>query len=205
MKKFLFSVFIFIFIFTNVIFAGGFITKPLKKISIFISEENRGDLYINGNYVDNDPVLFTTVKDNETNSMPKGWGESLFPLRTIFENLGATVNSDETGKNIEILYNGNKYLCSIFYHEVAVVSNDENLYDGKYYMIRIFDTKNNDYVYLNDMSDFGVCTIVNGHIYLFQDDAEHLFNELGFEVSTDIENRIVHIDKETSLDKEEIK
>ena len=54
MKKFLFSVFIFIFIFTNVIFAGGFITKPLKKISIFISEENRGDLYINGNYVDND-------------------------------------------------------------------------------------------------------------------------------------------------------
>ena len=31
MKKFLFSVFIFIFIFTNVIFAGGFITKPLKK------------------------------------------------------------------------------------------------------------------------------------------------------------------------------
>lgn len=196
MKRFLFSVFIFIFMFTNVIFAGGFITKPLKKISIFISEENRGDLYINGNYVDNDPVLFTTVKDNETNSMPKGWGESLFPLRTIFENLGATVNSDETGKNIEILYNGNKYLCSIFYHEVAVVSNDENLYDGKYYMIRIFDTKNNDYVYLNDMSDFGVCTIVNGHIYLFQDDAEHLFNELGFEVSTDIENRIVHIDKE---------
>lgn len=200
MKKFLISIFIFMFVFTNVISA-----EPLKKISIFISEENRGDLYINGNYVDNDPVLFTTVKDNETNSMPKGWGESLFPLRTIFENLGATVNSDETGKNIEILYNGNKYLCSIFYHEVAVVSNDENLYDGKYYMIRIFDTKNNDYVYLNDMSDFGVCTIVNGHIYLFQDDAEHLFNELGFEVSTDIENRIVHIDKETSLDKEEIK
>ena len=191
MKKFLISIFIFMFVFTNVISA-----EPLKKISIFISEENRGDLYINGNYVDNDPVLFTTVKDNETNSMPKGWGESLFPLRTIFENLGATVNSDETGKNIEILYNGNKYLCSIFYHEVAVVSNDENLYDGKYYMIRIFDTKNNDYVYLNDMSDFGVCTIVNGHIYLFQDDAEHLFNELGFEVSTDIENRIVHIDKE---------
>lgn len=191
MKKVLISVFIFMFVFTNVISA-----EPLKKISIFISEENRGDLYINGNYVDNDPVLFTTVKDNETNSMPKGWGESLFPLRTIFESLGATVNSDETGKNIEILYNGNKYLCSIFYHEVAVVSNDENLYDGKYYMIRIFDTKNNDYVYLNDMSDFGVCTIVNGHIYLFQDDAEHLFNELGFEVSTDIENRIVHIDKE---------
>ena len=179
------------FVFTNVISA-----EPLKKISIFISEENRGDLYINGNYVDNDPVLFTTVRDNETNSMPKGWGESLFPLRTIFENLGATVNSDETGKNIEILYNGNKYLCSIFYHEVAVVSNDENLYDGKYYMIRIFDTKNNDYVYLNDMSDFGVCTIVNGHIYLFQDDAEHLFKELSFEVSTDIENRIVHIEKE---------
>lgn len=200
MKRFLISVFIFMFVFTNVISA-----ESLKKISIFISEENRGDLYINGNYVDNDPVLFTTVRDNETNSMPKGWGESLFPLRTIFENLGATVNSDETGKNIEILYNGNKYLCSIFYHEVAVVSNDENLYDGKYYMIRIFDTKNNDYVYLNDMSDFGVCTIVNGHIYLFQDDAEHLFNELGFEISTDIENRIVHIDKETSLDKEEIK
>ena len=191
MKRFLISVFIFMFVFTNVISA-----EPLKKISIFISEENRGDLYINGNYVDNDPVLFTTVRDNETNSMPKGWGESLFPLRTIFENLGATVNSDETGKNIEILYNGNKYLCSIFYHEVAVVSNDENLYDGKYYMIRIFDTKNNDYVYLNDMSDFGVCTIVNGHIYLFQDDAEHLFKELGFEVSTDIENRIVLIEKE---------
>ena len=205
MKKFLFSVFIFIFIFTNVIFAGGFITKPLKKISIFISEENRGDLYINGNYVDNDPVLFTIIKENETGIIKEDGGETLFPLRTIFENLGATVNSDETGKNIEILYNGNKYLCSIFYHEVAVVSNDENLYDGKYYMIRIFDTKNNDYVYLNDMSDFGVCTIVNGHIYLFQDDAEHLFNELGFEVSTDIENRIVHIDKETSLDKEEIK
>lgn len=167
MKRFLISVFIFMFVFTNVISA-----EPLKKISIFISEENRGDLYINGNYVDNDPVLFTTVRDNETNSMPKGWGESLFPLRTIFENLGATVNSDETGKNIEILYN------------------------GKYYMIRIFDTKNNDYVYLNDMSDFGVCTIVNGHIYLFQDDAEHLFKELGFEVSTDIENRIVHIEKE---------
>ena len=141
MKRFLISVFIFMFVFTNVISA-----EPLKKISIFISEENRGDLYINGNYVDNDPVLFTTVRDNETNSMPKGWGESLFPLRTIFENLGATVNSDETGKNIEILYNGNKYLCLIFYHEVAVVSNDENLYDGKYYMIRIFDTKNNDYV-----------------------------------------------------------
>ena len=191
MKRFLISVFIFMFVFTNVISA-----EPLKKISIFISEENRGDLYINGNYVDNDPVLFTTVRDNETNSMPKGWGESLFPLRTIFENLGATVNSDETGKNIEILYNGNKYLCSIFYHEVAVVSNDENLYDGKYYMIRIFDTKNNDYVYLNDMSDFGVCTIVNGHIYLFQDDSEHLFKELSFEVSTDIENRIVHIEKE---------
>ena len=191
MKRFLISVFIFMFVFTNVISA-----EPLKKISIFISEENRGDLYINGNYVDNDPVLFTTVRDNETNSMPKGWGESLFPLRTIFENLGATVNSDETGKNIEILYNGNKYLCSIFYHEVAVVSNDENLYDGKYYMIRIFDTKNNDYVYLNDMSDFGVCTIVNGHIYLFQDDEEHLFKELSFEVSTDIENRIVHIEKE---------
>lgn len=73
MKRFLISVFIFMFVFTNVISA-----EPLKKISIFISEENRGDLYINGNYVDNDPVLFTTVRDNETNSMPKGWGESLF-------------------------------------------------------------------------------------------------------------------------------
>ena len=197
MKRFLFSVFIFIFMFTNVIFAGGFITKPLKKISIFISEENRGDLYINGNYVDNDPVLFTIIKENG--------GETLFPLRTIFENLGAEVNSDETGKNIEILYNGNKYLCSVFYNKMAVVSNDENLYNGKYYVIRIFDTKNNNYVYLNDMSDFGVCTVVNGHIYLFEKSGEHLFNELGFEVSTDIENRIVHIDKETSLDKEEIK
>ena len=189
MKKFLFSVFIFIFIFTNVIFAGGFITKPLKKISIFISEENRGDLYINGNYVDNDPVLFTIIKENETGIIKEDGGETLFPLRTIFENLGAEVNSDETGKNIEILYNGNKYLCSVFYNKMAVVSNDENLYNGKYYVIRIF----------------GVCTVVNGHIYLFEKSGEHLFNELGFEVSTDIENRIVHIDKETSLDKEEIK
>lgn len=205
MKKFLFSVFIFIFIFTNVIFAGGFITKPLKKISIFISEENRGDLYINGNYVDNDPVLFTIIKENETGIIKEDGGETLFPLRTIFENLGAEVNSDETGKNIEILYNGNKYLCSVFYNKMAVVSNDENLYNGKYYVIRIFDTKNNNYAYLNDMSDFGVCTVVNGHIYLFEKSGEHLFNELGFEVSTDIENRIVHIDKETSLDKEEIK
>ena len=84
MKKFLFSVFIFIFIFTNVIFAGGFITKPLKKISIFISEENRGDLYINGNYVDNDPVLFTIIKENETGIIKEDGGETLFPLRTIF-------------------------------------------------------------------------------------------------------------------------
>ena len=196
MKKFLISIFIFMFVFTNVIFAGGFITKTLKKISIFISEENRGDLYINGNYVDNDPVLFTIIKENETGIIKEDGGETLFPLRTIFENLGAEVNSDETGKNIEILYNGNKYLCSVFYNKMAVVSNDENLYNGKYYVIRIFDTKNNNYVYLNDMRDFGVCTVVNGHIYLFQDDAEHLFKELGFEVSTDIENRIVHIEKE---------
>lgn len=200
MKKFLISIFIFMFVFTNVISA-----EPLKKISIFISEENRGDLYINGNYVDNDPVLFTIIKENETGIIKEDGGETLFPLRTIFENLGAEVNSDETGKNIEILYNGNKYLCSVFYNKMEIVSNDENLYNSKYYVIRIFDTKNNNYVYLNDMSDFGVCTVVNGHIYLFEKSGEHLFNELGFEVSTDIENRIVHIDKETSLDKEEIK
>ena len=139
MKKFLISIFIFMFVFTNVISA-----EPLKKISIFISEENRGDLYINGNYVDNDPVLFTIIKENETGIIKEDGGETLFPLRTIFENLGAEVNSDETGKNIEILYNGNKYLCSVFYNKMAIVSNDENLYNSKYYVIRIFDTKNNN-------------------------------------------------------------
>ena len=94
--------------------------------------------------------------------------ERHFSVENYIWNLGAEVNSDETGKNIEILYNGNKYLCSVFYNKMAIVSNDENLYNSKYYVIRIFDTKNNNYVYLNDMSDFGVCTVVNGHIYLFE-------------------------------------
>ena len=46
--------------------------------------------------------LFTIIKENETGIIKEDGGETLFPLRTIFENLGAEVNSDETGKNIEI-------------------------------------------------------------------------------------------------------
>ena len=58
----------------------------------------KGNLYINQKLINNgDDVL---IRGNEV----------LFPLRTIFENLGATVDWDEETQNLSIDYNHNKYL-----------------------------------------------------------------------------------------------
>ena len=132
----------------------------------------KGNLYINQKLINNgDDVL---IRGNEV----------LFPLRTIFENLGATVDWDEETQNLSIDYNHNKYLCELEAAEPASP-------DMKY--IHMIDISNNKYLILTQMSTGGMCTIIDDRIYLYRLSGEILFETMGCAVDIDVEQRILKI------------
>ena len=110
--------------------------------------------------------------------------EVLFPLRTIFEELGAKVNWIENTGETEIVFNDKIYLCEIKAPNSFFPNN-------KYIYIK--DVQNNCYFYLTPMSMGGSYEMINDRTYLHQETGKRLFEAMGCIVEIDLENQIVNI------------
>ena len=120
----------------------------------------KGNLYINQKIINNgDDVVFEN--------------EALFPLRTIFENLGAIVDWEENTQSVSIDYNHNKYLCEL-------KAPNPDFPDVKYIYVK--DISNNEYFLLTPMSTGGMYRIINDSIYLYEDTGKRLFEAMGCQV-----------------------
>ena len=156
MHKIIISILIIISCFQNII---GTEAKCMEK----------GNLYINKKMINNgDDVLFEN--------------EALFPLRTIFENLGATVGWEEKTQSVSIDYNNNKYLCEL-------KAPNPDFPDMKYIYIK--NISNNKYLILTQMSTGGMYKIIDDRIYLYEDTGKRLFETIGCQI--DISTNEIHI------------
>lgn len=131
---------------------------------------SRGHLYVNDVLVESSDTVL--IKENMM----------LFPLRTIFEELGASVNWDKETGNTEILYDRKSYTCFI---------KEPNPGYNKYFYVR--DNSTEQYIYLTNMSFGGLYFIINDRTYLYSDTAEHLFKSLGCRVEIETDTKTVRI------------
>lgn len=148
----------------------------LSGINVLATEN--GLLYINKNQINkDDTVLYYN-------------NQMLFPLRRIFEELGATVNWDDVEKHTIIEYDDEKYISKTapanrYFPDIKAITvqNIKNL--GK--------TEFSSFIQLNSMGVSGSFCIINDYTYLYQDTAERLFKAFGCKVEVDIENKTVYI------------
>lgn len=138
-----------------------------------------GSLYINGSEISaKDTILY-----NKNNVM-------LFPMRRIFEELGAMVDWDDIEQNTVVTYNGEQYVCKI---------SPINEHVPNVKALTIQNKKNlgrNDfasYIQLNNMGVRGSFCIINDYTYLYEDTAQHLFEKLGCKVEIDTNSKAVYI------------
>lgn len=138
-----------------------------------------GLLCINGNKIGtNDTILYNNNND------------ILFPMRRVFEELGAIVTWNDEEKHTIIEYNGEKYICKVapvneYFPEIKAITfqNIKNL--GKREL--------SSYIQLNSMGGSGSFCIINDYTYLYQDTAERLFRALGCKVEVDTNSKAVYI------------
>ena len=107
-----------------------------------------------------------------------------FPLRTVFEELGATVNWIEETGDTKIIYKDKEYLCEI---------KAPNPYFPETKYIYIKNVQNDNYFLLTSMSIGGVFTMIDDRIYLWQDTGIRLLEALGCQVNVDMETQTVTI------------
>lgn len=144
-----------------------------------------GTLYVNEKIVNStDNVIFFNDKIIENNGAISYLNETLFPFRTIFEELGAQVIWMEETNDVQIIYKGKSYLCE------RKAPNDkfpENIF------LYVKDEQNDRYIYLNPMGFAGNFQIINDRIYLSEDTGKRLFETFGCKVSIDSELKKVSI------------
>lgn len=127
-------------------------------------------LYVNGTLIEATDSV--TVKDKEI----------LFPIRTIFESLGATVNWQEETGNILITYNDELYIC---------YTKEPNPGYSKYFYIKKKST--DEHIYLTAMSTGGAYCMINYRTYLYQETGKRMFEALGCKVEIDSNKHTVKI------------
>ena len=163
-------------LFTGSTIYAGSNTKNVKNDNSV--EYKFGTLYVNGSRVNsNDTVLYY---DNCI----------LFPMRRVFEEIGAQVAWNEIEQNTVITYNEEQYVCKI---------SPINEYVPNIKALTVQNKKNlgrNDfasYIQLNNMGVRGSFCIINDYTYLYQDTAERLFTTLGCKVEIDTNSKSVYI------------
>ena len=147
----------------------------LTSLSCTMAQENeieKYDLYVNNYHIQSDNTVIIR------NSI------MLFPFRTIFESLGATIKWNELSGDIDLEYNGNNYICYV---------KEPNPGYGKYFYVK--DSKMNNHIYLTPMSMGGGFDIVNDYTYLYKETAEYLLRALDCSVTIDKINKIVNVSK----------
>lgn len=168
MKKFS-AILIFLLINFSV-FIGSAVNSDMDKNSLYVNDVliDAEDGIINGilvegeHYVQKDDLIVLENGIHHINGI-------FFPLRTIFEALGATVDWQEETGDIIIQYRGEYYLC---YTQVL----NAEIPSEKLFFIKKKNTE--EYLYLNPMSMGGICYIINNRIYLSEDTGKQLFEAL---------------------------
>lgn len=131
---------------------------------------DKGYLYVNGTFIESEDTIQITNQ------------EILFPLRTIFEALGATVIWQKETGNILIKYNEESFICYI---------REPNPGYTKYFYVKKEST--NEYIYLTNMSAGGAYCILNDRTYLYQETGKRLFEALECHVEIETDTHTVKI------------
>ena len=110
--------------------------------------------------------------------------QDLFPLREVFESLGATVTWLEDTEKVRIEYKDKCYLCEM------VVPND--MFPEQVYII-IIDEQTEKYLQLNPMAGIGGFEMIDDRICLYGETMEYLIKNVGGQMYVDDDSRIAKI------------
>lgn len=142
-------------------------------------QTEKGVLIINNKQVSN----ATTVLFGNT---------AIFPLRTIFEELGALVQWQEETGDVLIFYRDETYICQ--FRPIPPPNEDAS---KRHVFIKNIKSKDSnafeDHIQLNSMSSTGLAMLVNDHTYLGQETATWLMKYFGFSVEVDTAAKIARI------------
>lgn len=149
----------------------------------------KGELYINNRKINSvDTIINITT-------------EYLFPLRTIFEELGAKVEWEEETESIYIDFNEKVYLCN--FKPLRYIG--DGLENAKEIYITTQEKKGSlaamDYILLNPMGPNGLVTIINDRTYLYQNTAKQLMDYFRYNVEIDKKRNRINILKIVEPDK----
>lgn len=136
-----------------------------------IAAEN-GELYVNEKPVETE----NTVKFME--------GQALFPLRTIYEALGAQINWYDEIREMAIHYNGDVYIGYF-----ASINPDRTP------VICVRDRQTGKELLLASMTYFGGIYTINNSVYLYEEAGKLLFEQMNCTVNIDKEKHILRINK----------
>lgn len=131
---------------------------------------NNGYLYVNDILIESENTI--QVENQEI----------LFPLRIIFEALGADVDWQKETGHIIIKYNNETYLC---------YSKEPNQGYAKYFYVKKENT--DEYIFLTPMSTGGAYRMINDRTYLYQETGRRLFEAVGCTVEVEPDSHTVKI------------
>lgn len=135
-----------------------------------------GKIYVNNNeLIETESPIF---RDDEV----------LLPLRSILENIGATVTWNQDLYEINIEYNANSYICKFWDKDTS----------NRYITIENNDIINGalgKYVKLEPMSGSGSYEIINDRVYLPQKTFEYLLTEFNCVLKINFEQNGVYVNQ----------